>query len=271
MPVPTSNQGAESKRWLVPLLVNHETGAIQAYAGNCRVLHVHPRAPLTASSGFPGRCSWPHPAGFGRLSGRRGREIVAGGPRTATVAGSPDLATLIHDRHQIGSLASPGLSTDPPIWIDHRDLLPPQRAGNPRRLHRRRPRQSGTRKGPDRDRTASGEPDRRVDALRRSHEKVFQPPAIERVKDRLENLQEVLHNRTARSARTLRDLLGPIRLELVTPDIGRPFYRAITTLDALALIEPPSGAEGGSNSLQRWRRRELNPRPRSRRRWHLRA
>ncbi len=43
-------------------------------------------------------------------------------------------------------------------------------------------------------------------------------------------------------------VLGPIRLELVTPDIGRSFYRAVTTLDALALIEepPPAGAEGGS-------------------------
>ena len=49
------------------------------------------------------------------------------------------------------------------------------------------------------------------------------------IKDRLENLQEVLENRTARSAQTLRRLLGPIRLHLVTPDIGRPFYRAVTT------------------------------------------
>jgi hypothetical protein len=52
----------------------------------------------------------------------------------------------------------------------------------------------------------------------------------------------------ARSAQTPRNLLGPIRPELVTPDVGRPFYRAITTLDALALIEePPSAhnAEGG--------------------------
>ena len=45
----------------------------------------------------------------------------------------------------------------------------------------------------------------------------------------------------------LRDLLGPIRMEPVTPDIGRPFYPALTTLDALALTEaPPAGAEGGS-------------------------
>jgi hypothetical protein len=44
------------------------------------------------------------------------------------------------------------------------------------------------------------------------------------------------------------------------------------TLDALVLIEePPSTEEGGSNTLRRWRRRELNPRPRSRKGWRLRA
>jgi hypothetical protein len=56
----------------------------------------------------------------------------------------------------------------------------------------------------------------------------------------------------------LRNPLGPIKLELQTPDIGRPCYRAVTTLDALALIEPPSdqsGTEGGSNALREWRRR----------------
>jgi site-specific DNA recombinase len=111
-----------------------------------------------------------------------------------------------------------------------------------------------------------------VDGLRRSREKVFRAPPVEWIKDRLGNLQEVLEQRTARSAHVLRTLLGPIRMELVTPDIGRPFYRAVTALDALSLIEtPPAGAEGGSNSLQRWRRRELNPRPQSRERWRLRA
>jgi site-specific DNA recombinase len=111
-----------------------------------------------------------------------------------------------------------------------------------------------------------------VDGLRRSREKVFRAPPVEWIKDRLGNLQEVLEQRTARSAHVLRTLLGPIRMELVTPDIGRPFYRAVTALDALSLIEtPPAGAEGGSNSLQRWRRRELNPRPRSREGRRLRA
>jgi hypothetical protein len=111
-----------------------------------------------------------------------------------------------------------------------------------------------------------------VDGLRRSREKVFRTPPVEWIKDRLNNLQEVLEQRTAKSAQALRSIVGPIRMELVTPDIGRPFYRAVTTLDALALTEtPPAGAEGGSNSLQRWRRRELNPRPQSRKRWRLRA
>jgi site-specific DNA recombinase len=112
-----------------------------------------------------------------------------------------------------------------------------------------------------------------VNALRRSREKIFRPPPIEWIKGQLNNVHQVLEQRTASSAQMLRNLLGPIRLELVTPDIGRPFYRAVTTLDALALIEepPPAGAEGGSNSLQRWRRRESNPRPQSHKRWRLRA
>lgn len=40
----------------------------------------------------------------------------------------------------------------------------------------------------------------------------------------------------------------------MVPDIGRPFYRAVMTLDALAPIEPPSGAEGDSNSSRMWTR-----------------
>ncbi len=51
-----------------------------------------------------------------------------------------------------------------------------------------------------------------VEALRRSREKIFRPP-IEWIKDRLTNIQQVLDQRTARSAHMLRNLLGPIRLE----------------------------------------------------------
>jgi site-specific DNA recombinase len=111
-----------------------------------------------------------------------------------------------------------------------------------------------------------------VDGLRRGREKVFCPPPVEWIRERMGELQTALEQRTARSAQALRNVRGPIRLELVTPDIGRPFYRALTSIDALALTEaPPADAEGGSNSLRRWRRRELNPRPQSRERWRLRA
>ncbi|MEA2159358.1 MAG: hypothetical protein QOD66_1738 [Solirubrobacteraceae bacterium] len=92
-----------------------------------------------------------------------------------------------------------------------------------------------------------------VEALTRSRERVFKAPPVRWIKGRMTKLQDMLEQRTARSAQVLRDLLGPIRLEPVPADIGRPFYRAITTLDALALIETPSdqsGAEGGSNALR---------------------
>ncbi len=61
-----------------------------------------------------------------------------------------------------------------------------------------------------------------VDGLRRSRQKVFQTPPIEWIKDRLENLQEVLERRTAQSAQALRNILGPIGMELVTPTSAAP-------------------------------------------------
>ena len=48
----------------------------------------------------------------------------------------------------------------------------------------------------------------------------------------------------------LRRLLGPIRLEPVRPHVGRSYYRAVSTLDALAVIEEdPDGdpSEPGSD------------------------
>jgi len=115
------------------------------------------------------------------------------------------------------------------------------------------------------------ETERRVEALREelgglqtSRDKVFQAPPLEWIEERVESLQEVLERRTERSALILRKLLGKIRLEPTRPDIGKPYYIARTSLDALALLDDPSEgvvSEGGSNSLRWWRRRELNPRP----------
>lgn len=112
-----------------------------------------------------------------------------------------------------------------------------------------------------------------VEGLRLSRDKVFRAPPIEWISERMSKLQNVLEQRTPRSGLLLRELLGPIRLEPVPVDVGRFYYRTLTSIDALALIEPPpeGPAEGGSNSLLRWRRRESNPRPRSRNEWRLQA
>lgn len=106
--------------------------------------------------------------------------------------------------------------------------------------------------------------------LRRSRKKVFQAPPVEWIGERLDELQAVLERTTERSAPLLRRILGQIRLEPTQGDIGKRYYLANSSINALALIEkPPSedGSEGGSNSLRWWRRRESNPRPRNAARW----
>jgi hypothetical protein len=100
-----------------------------------------------------------------------------------------------------------------------------------------------------------------LDALRRSRHEVFSAPPREWLAERMMTIQTVLERRTQRSALLLRKLLGTIRMEPVTPEIGRPYYRALSDLDALAIVEidPDSpDSESGSNSLQWWRRRESN-------------
>lgn len=117
------------------------------------------------------------------------------------------------------------------------------------------------------------ETERRVEALReelngllRSGEKVFQTPPVEWIEERLEQLGEVLERRSGESAMVLRGLLGPIRLVPTKGNIGRPYYVAQTSIDALAVLDASKESnrrDGGSNSLRWWRRWESNPRPRN--------
>ena len=102
-----------------------------------------------------------------------------------------------------------------------------------------------------------------LEELRRSEHDIFTPPPREWLTERMVTIQTVLERRTAPSALLLRRLLGKIKMEPVKPDIGRPYYRALTNLDVLAIVEndPDSpDSEPGSTSLQWWRRRESNPR-----------
>ena len=101
-----------------------------------------------------------------------------------------------------------------------------------------------------------------LEVLRRSQEAILEPPPLIWLEERIARVQELLERRTAPSAVLLRKLLGVIRLEPVTPELGRPYYRAKTNLDVLALVEnePDSGGpESGSTALRWWRRRESNP------------
>jgi hypothetical protein len=112
-----------------------------------------------------------------------------------------------------------------------------------------------------------------VEALRRSREKIFRPPPIEWVKNRLSNGQQVLEQRAARSAQMLRNLLAPIRLELVTPTSAAPSTAPSrpSTRSPYKKNRPPLVRRAVRLLFKRWRRRELNPRPQSREEWRLRA
>ena len=113
-----------------------------------------------------------------------------------------------------------------------------------------------------------------LETLRRSQQEVFTSPPRVWVAERIDTLQEVLERRTERSALLLRKLLGPIRMEPVKPDLGRSYYRAVSSLDVLAILENdpgPCSSEPGSTTLQWWRRRESNPRPKVRLRGNLHA
>jgi len=70
---------------------------------------------------------------------------------------------------------------------------------------------------------------------------MFEPPPMEWIAERLGRLQDLLERQTERSALLLRRVLGPVRLVPTRPDVGRPFYRAETALQALELLEPPEG------------------------------
>ncbi len=109
--------------------------------------------------------------------------------------------------------------------------------------------------------------------LRQSRDRVFKAPPLPWIEERVATLQEVLERRTEKSALLLRKLLGKVKLEPVTPEVGRPYLLARSKLQTLTLLEmDPTEKEGkrgapapdeGSNALRWWRRGELNPRPKT--------
>ena len=94
-----------------------------------------------------------------------------------------------------------------------------------------------------------------IQELDASREAVFEPPPIPWIEERLVRVQEVLEHRTQRSALLLRKVLTPLRLEPVTVDVGRPYYRVASEVDVFAVFGPDpefGGLDAGSNSFHQW-------------------
>jgi len=94
--------------------------------------------------------------------------------------------------------------------------------------------------------------------LESSKDDLFTPPPRAWIADRIKKLNDLLSERTEASALALRRLTGPVTLTQESPEVGKPYFRASCRFQALNLLRV---AEGGSNLLHWWRRRESNPGP----------
>ena len=69
--------------------------------------------------------------------------------------------------------------------------------------------------------------------------------------------RKMLELNTNDSALVLRNLLGPVKLETKFPGIGKPYYLAYTSINALEIGEPLPNCkitDNGSTSFQWWAR-----------------
>ena len=73
----------------------------------------------------------------------------------------------------------------------------------------------------------------------------FEAPPFEWIADRLGHARELLERQTERSALLLRQILGPVRLRPVNPQVGRPYYQAKTALQTIDLLVGPEGGSPG--------------------------
>ena len=94
-----------------------------------------------------------------------------------------------------------------------------------------------------------------LNGLRNTRDKTFRTPPVEWIEAKLEKIKALLEKNLAHSSEALWQLLGPVTLQAVYPDIGKPYYVAHSSIDTFALLEyPPSdiGAEKGSTTLRWW-------------------
>ena len=94
-----------------------------------------------------------------------------------------------------------------------------------------------------------------VRSLEAAKDTAFAPPPRAWIADRLTKLHDMLAKRTEKSALAFRALTGAVTLTPRTPEVGKPYFQAACKVNSLNLLV----AEGGSNLLQWWRRRESSP------------
>ena len=97
-----------------------------------------------------------------------------------------------------------------------------------------------------------------VASMEAAGREAFTPPPRAWIEGRVRELRQLLAQRTEQSALALRRLTGPVALTPEHPEVGRPYFRVRCKFETLNLLQV---ADGGSNSLQWWRRRESNPGP----------
>ncbi len=95
-----------------------------------------------------------------------------------------------------------------------------------------------------------------IHVLQTSHSKAVQAPPVRWIQNRLNHIQHLLERNISESAMVLRKLLGPIELEPVFPETGRPYYLAHTTFETISIVVDkkfaPNPLDKGANQYS-WR------------------
>ncbi len=95
----------------------------------------------------------------------------------------------------------------------------------------------------------------KVCVLQNAYANVIQALPIQWIENKLIHIQTTLERNVAQSALVLRKLLGPIELEPVLPELGRPYYTTHTILNAITILDKgiaPHHSEKGANQFH-WR------------------
>ena len=65
-----------------------------------------------------------------------------------------------------------------------------------------------------------------LNGLRNTRDKIFRTLPIEWIEAKLENIKALREKNLAHLSEALRQLLGPVTLQAVYPEIGKPYYVA---------------------------------------------